>query len=100
MTLQRAHVLPLAEVPAHLAGHGVPARGAVMCYNIMVCDGLQSSAQTPGNVMPSPTCRVPTFTLRHSRRCPDPSALSGLNPRLSGKRPETFFLLPTTGHSL
>lgn len=41
MTLQRARV-PLWDFSQksqpHLAVHGVPARGAGMCYNITVCD--------------------------------------------------------------
>lgn len=58
---ERGSRVPLwdfSQKPARLAGHGVPAHGAVMCYDVMVCDSLENAAQIPGNIMPNPVCPV------------------------------------------
>lgn len=66
------------QKPARLAGHRVPARRDVMCYDITVCDSLKNAAQIPGSVMPNPVCPVlpSTHTSKQSWCHLPPNSLS------------------------
>lgn len=79
--LERGSRVPLwdfSQKPARLAGHGVPACGDVMCYDVTVRDSLENAAQIPGNITPNPVCPVPAgmHTSKQSQCHLPPSSLS------------------------